>query len=71
MTQPLAAGLVAPIFNNMPVWVAEQLGFFASEGLAMTAKVLYGVQNVTTAIEDGSVQLGVGTPEACERPETR
>ncbi len=63
MTQPLAVGLVAPIFNNMPVWVAEQLGFFAGEGLAVTAKVLYGVQNVTTATEDGSVQLGIGTPE--------
>jgi ABC-type nitrate/sulfonate/bicarbonate transport system substrate-binding protein len=62
MTQ-LAVGLVAPIFNNMPVWAAGQLGLFADAGLAVTATVLYGVQNVTSATQDGSVDVGFGTPE--------
>jgi NitT/TauT family transport system substrate-binding protein len=59
----LAVGLVAPIFNNMPVWAAEHLGLFADAGLAVTVKVLYGVQNVTDATQDGSVEVGIGTPE--------
>ena len=63
MTQPLTVGLVAPIFNNMPVWAADHLGLFADAGLAVTAKVLYGVQNVTSAIKDGSTGIGLGTPE--------
>jgi len=62
MTQ-LAVGLVAPIFNNMPVWAAGHLGLFADAGLAVTANVLYGVQNVTRATQDGSVEIGIGTPE--------
>jgi NitT/TauT family transport system substrate-binding protein len=63
MTQSLTVGLVAPIFNNMPVWTAEHLGLFADAGLTVTAKVLYGVQNVTSATRDGSVEIGLGTPE--------
>jgi NitT/TauT family transport system substrate-binding protein len=63
MAQSLAVGLVAPIFNNMPVWAAQHLGLFADAGLTVTAKVLFGVQNVTTATRDGSVQIGLGTPE--------
>src|SRR5947209_17453705 len=59
----LGVGLVAPIFNNMPVWAAEHLGLFADAGLAVAAKVLYGVQNVTSATQDGSVEVGIGTPE--------
>ena len=59
----LAVGLVAPIFINMPVWAAERLGLFDDAGLAVTAKVLYGVQNVTSATQDGSVEIGIGTPE--------
>jgi NitT/TauT family transport system substrate-binding protein len=63
MTQSLTVGLVAPIFNNMPVWTAEHLGLFGDAGLTVTAKVLYGVQNVTSATRDGSVEIGLGTPE--------
>jgi len=63
MTQSLTVGLVAPIFNNMPVWAAENLGLFAEASLTVTAKVLYGVQNVTSATLDGSVEIGLGTPE--------
>jgi NitT/TauT family transport system substrate-binding protein len=63
MTRALTVGLVAPIFINMPVWAADHLGLFADAGLAVTAKVLYGVQNVTTATQDGTVEIGLGTPE--------
>jgi NitT/TauT family transport system substrate-binding protein len=63
VTQPLTVGLVAPIFTNMPVWAADHLGLFADAGLAVTAKVLYGVQNVTSATKDGSAEIGLGTPE--------
>jgi NitT/TauT family transport system substrate-binding protein len=63
MRQSLTVGLVAPIFTNMPVWAADHLGLFAEAGLAVTAKVLYGVQNVTSATRDGSVDIGLGTPE--------
>ena len=65
MTQPLAAGLVAPIFNNMPVWVAEQLGFFASEGLAVTAKVLYGVPDARPPSRTAACSSGSAPRKAC------
>ena len=60
----LTIGLIAPIFNNMPVWAADRLGYFAEAGLEVAVEVLFGVQNVTTALKDGRLDLGVGTPES-------
>ncbi|BEP14843.1 ABC transporter substrate-binding protein [Acidothermaceae bacterium B102] len=63
MPNQLTVAIVAPVFNNMPVWAAQELGWFGEAGLAVTANVLYGVQNVTTAVVDGSADIGIGTPE--------
>jgi NitT/TauT family transport system substrate-binding protein len=64
MSSALTVGIVAPIFTNMPVWAADHLGLFAEAGLAVRPEVLYGVQNVTTATQQGSAQIGLGTPES-------
>ena len=64
MPEPLTVGLVAPIFNNLPVWAARELGYFAAADLDVTASVLYGVGNVTDAVRTGTAEVGVGTPES-------
>ena len=64
MAERLTVGLIAPIFNNMPVWAAEELGLFSRAGLNVSVDVLYGVQNVTDAVREGRVEVGVGTPES-------
>lgn len=64
MTTSLKVGLIAPIFNNMPVWIAEERGIFQRAGLAVTTEVLYGVQNVTDAVRDKRIHVGLGTPES-------
>ncbi len=64
MLEPLTIGLVAPIFNNLPVWAADRLGYFHEAGLEVSVRVLFGVQNVTTALKDGSIDVGLGTPES-------
>ncbi len=63
MAAQLTVGLIAPIFNNMPVWAADHLGLFAGAGLAVSVQVMYGVQNVTSAITGGDIEIGLGTPE--------
>lgn len=65
MTTPrLTIGLVARIFNNLPVWAAEELGFFAAAEVDVSSEVLYGVGNVTEALRAGRVDIAVGTPES-------
>ncbi len=64
MPEPVTVGLVAPIFNNMPVWAASHLGYFGDVDLVVTDSVLYGVQNVTNAVRDRTVDIGIGTPES-------
>jgi len=64
MTAALRVGLIAPIFNNMPVWAADQLGMFDRAGLAVSIEVLYGVQNVTDAVRAQRMHIGIGTPES-------
>lgn len=63
MPAPLTIGLIARIFNNMPAWAADRLGYFAQAGLEVDVEVLHGVQNVTTALKDGRLYLGIGTAE--------
>lgn len=64
MDDHLNVGIIAPIFNNMPIWVGIERGLFAAAGLDVTAEVLYGVQNVTDAVLSGRVQVGIGTAES-------
>jgi len=64
MPDSLTVALVAPIFNNLPVWAAHHLGYFAAADLEVTAPVLYGVANVTDAVRTGKAQVGLGTPES-------
>ena len=60
----LDVGLVAPVFNNAPLWVAEQTGLFAEHGIEVQVTVLFGVENVTNSLLDGSSQIAIGTPES-------
>ncbi|WP_375399458.1 ABC transporter substrate-binding protein [uncultured Amnibacterium sp.] len=60
----LDVSLVAPVFNNVPLWVADRLGRFADAGLDVRIDVLFGVENVSRSLLDGSTQIAIGTPES-------
>ncbi|WP_432828845.1 ABC transporter substrate-binding protein [Dactylosporangium sp. CA-092794] len=60
----VSVGVVAPIFNNMPLWVGQHFGWFAEAGLDVDAEVLYGVGRVTDAVREGRMAIGIGTPES-------
>ena len=44
--RPLTVGLVARIFNNMPVWAAQRRAPLSESGLSVKAEILYGVSAV-------------------------
>ena len=64
MTERLRVALVAPIFNNLPVWAARDLGYYADAGLDVEVDVLFGVGRVTDALLGGTADIALGTPES-------
>ena len=51
-----------PIADSIPVFIAQQNGYFAQQGLNVTLKVLGTPALVNTAVEQGSVQIGLNSP---------
>lgn len=49
---------VLPIAPQAPVYLAQQLGFFAEEGLRVEARVFQGGPEVTAAVISGDVDFG-------------
>lgn len=59
----ITIGMVAPAFLFFPIWVAQDQGFFAAEGIE-ARPVNYGATDkVTTALREGETQIGMVTPE--------
>ena len=50
-------------YFNMPIWIAEDVGFFAEEGLAVTIEHIEGVDDVTGRLRQGHAQLVYGISE--------
>ena len=50
-------------YFNMPIWIAEDAGLFADEGLAVTIEHIEGVDEVTDRLRQGRAQLVYGISE--------
>jgi ABC-type nitrate/sulfonate/bicarbonate transport system substrate-binding protein len=61
--QKLAFAAVSRNYFNMPVWIAQNWGMFADEGLDVSIELHEGVDEVTDRLRDGRVQLAYGITE--------
>jgi ABC-type nitrate/sulfonate/bicarbonate transport system substrate-binding protein len=59
----ITAGVVAPAYVNVPLWVAQRRGFFGAEGLIVTSRVIGTTEGTTRALRDGDVSLALTAPE--------
>jgi len=62
MPDKLAVGLVSRTYFNMPLWAAQEHGFFADEGLEVEGTIFGNAPQVPPLL-DGSLQVFIGSPE--------
>ena len=58
----LAIGMIAPAYVFFPVWVAQEQGFFAAEGIEARCVFHGATDKVTQALREGETQIGMVTP---------
>ena len=59
----ITVGVVAPAYVNVPLWVAQERGFLATQGLTATERILGSTHGVTSALRDGQVDVALTAPE--------
>ena len=59
----LKVGVVPRTFFYVPFWAAQRQGFFSQEGLRAEGIIFNSVSKLTDGIKDGSLDIGIGTPE--------
>jgi ABC-type nitrate/sulfonate/bicarbonate transport system substrate-binding protein len=62
MPEKIAAGLVSRTYFNMPLWAAQEHGFFADQGLEVTGTI-FGNESQVPPLLDGRFQVFIGSPE--------
>jgi ABC-type nitrate/sulfonate/bicarbonate transport system substrate-binding protein len=62
MPDKIAAGLVSRTYFNMPLWTAQEHGFFADEGLVVEGTI-FGNESQVPPLLDGRFQVFIGSPE--------
>jgi ABC-type nitrate/sulfonate/bicarbonate transport system substrate-binding protein len=62
MPDKIAAGLVSRTYFNMPLWAAQEHGFFADEGLDVEGTI-FGNESQVPPLLDGRFQVFIGSPE--------
>jgi ABC-type nitrate/sulfonate/bicarbonate transport system substrate-binding protein len=62
MPDKLAVGLVSRTYFNMPLWIAQEHGFFADEGLEVEGTI-FGNASQEPPLLDGTFQVYIGSPE--------
>jgi ABC-type nitrate/sulfonate/bicarbonate transport system substrate-binding protein len=62
MPDRLAIGLVSRTYFNMPLWIAQDRGFFAQEDLAVEGTI-FGNASQEPPLLDGTFQFYIGSPE--------
>ena len=62
MPDKISAGLVSRTYFNMPLWAAQERGFFADEGLEIEGTI-HGNASQVPPLLDGTFQLYIGSPE--------
>lgn len=63
MTERLHLGIVVPAFFYVPYWAADEQGFYRDAGLEVEITSFGGIDAVTKALQDGSIDVGIGSPE--------
>lgn len=63
MTDHVIVGIVSRTFFNLPLWIGQQHGFFADEGLSVTT-TLYGNAPQVPSLLDRSMHFALGTCES-------
>ncbi len=63
MSETIRVGLVTDGFFFTPFYAGVDLGFFEQAGLQVENVVLGGIDQVTSALKSGEIQVGVGSPE--------
>ncbi|WP_158940734.1 ABC transporter substrate-binding protein [Burkholderia sp. S171] len=59
----LNVGLVVPAFFYVPYWAAHDLGLYGKQGLNVRFVVFGGIDPLTKALKDGTIDVGIGSPE--------
>jgi ABC-type nitrate/sulfonate/bicarbonate transport system substrate-binding protein len=62
MIDKIAAGLVSRTYFNMPLWAAQERGFFADVGLEVEGTI-FGNESQVPPLLDGRFQVFIGSPE--------
>ena len=62
MPDRLAVGLVSRTYFNMPLWIAQEHGFFAEENLEVEGTI-HGNASQEPPLLDGTFLLYIGSPE--------
>jgi ABC-type nitrate/sulfonate/bicarbonate transport system substrate-binding protein len=63
MPDKLAVGLVSRTYFNMPLWIAQEHGFFADENLAVEGTI-HGNASQIPPLLDGTFQIYIGSTES-------
>lgn len=63
MKERIRVGIVTPAFFYVPYWAATDKGWYAELGLDVEVIDLGGIDAVTKALKDSSIEVGVGSPE--------
>lgn len=63
MADRLVVGIVSRTFFNLPLWIGQQHGFFAEEGISVTT-TLYGNAPQVPSLLDGRMNFALGTSES-------
>ncbi|WP_433036701.1 ABC transporter substrate-binding protein [Actinomycetospora sp. CA-053990] len=61
--EPLTLVTVSRNYFNMPLWVADHVGFFADEGLDVTVELHEPIDAIVERLRDGRAQVGCGVTE--------
>lgn len=62
MTDRMAIGLVSRTYFNMPLWIAQEYGYFAAEGLAVEGTIAGNASQVPPLL-DGTWHAYIGSTE--------
>jgi NitT/TauT family transport system substrate-binding protein len=61
---PIRIAIVSRTVFYVPVWIADRLGYFKSEGLEPTIEVYDNAEKINEDLRSGRVQIAVSTPES-------
>ena len=60
---PIRFGIVIEALHHLPIWAALQNGWYRDRGLDVQLSVLHGIDEITSALRSGAIDVCVGSPE--------